>query len=79
MDRFSRFVASIDTPGGMVLVCIVLILMGAAFSKLGIGKGEELITLSAGALFAAMRGKGAANHDTYAPRAGPLLPPVTHG
>ncbi len=75
-DRFARTVASIDTPGGHSIICLLVILIGAAFCLLKIPKGEDLILMASGALFAALRGKGALNHDTNAPQAGPVIQPI---
>ena len=75
-DRFARTVASLDTPGGQMIVCLIVILIGIACSVAHVSKGEDLIPLGAGGLFLAMKGKGAINHDTGAPQAGPLLPPI---
>ena len=75
MDRFSRFVASIDTPGGHVIVCLIVMVFGFVACKLGIAKeGGELITGGAAALFLSMRGRGSENHDLGAPQSGLVLP-----
>lgn len=70
---FARFVASLDTPGAHMLICLTVICLGAAFYALRIPKGEDLIVAGAATLFQAMRGKGAENHDTRAPQRGPRI------
>ena len=73
-DRFARTVASIDTAGGHLIVCLIVILIGAAFCALKIPKGEDLIMAGSGALFMSMRGRGALNNDTDAPQQGARIP-----
>ena len=75
-DRFARTMASIDTPGGHSVICLLVILIGASFCLLKVPKGEDLILMASGALFAALRGKGALNHDTDSPQEGPRILPV---
>jgi hypothetical protein len=55
-------VEHIDTPGGHIVVCLVLILMGAALWKLGIPKSDDLIIGATGVLFGSMRGRGTDAH-----------------
>jgi hypothetical protein len=49
---------AIDTPGGHIVVCLALILIGTGLLKIGIPRGEELIVGAGAVLFAAMRGRG---------------------
>lgn len=59
---FYRFCAALDTPGGHVLVGVILILIGGVFLKLSIPEGKDLILFASGALFRSMlgqNGKGA--------------------
>lgn len=49
----------IDTPGGHICACFLLIAIGAAFFKFGIPKAEDLIVGATGVMFGAMRGNGA--------------------
>ena len=51
MTRFEQ----IDTPSGHILVCLALILIGAAFHKASIPKSDDLIVGGSGALMMAMR------------------------
>ena len=51
MNSFER----IDTPSGHILVCLLLVLIGAAFHKLTIPKADDLIVGGSGALMMAMR------------------------
>ena len=48
---------ALDTPGGHMLVCLLVVLIGAAFCRVAIPKGEDLIIGGSGALFMAMRGR----------------------
>jgi hypothetical protein len=75
-DRFARTMATMDTPGGHILVCLAVIFIGAAFYFFKVPKGEDLIMMASGALFMAVRGKGAENHDTDAPQQGLRIPPA---
>jgi hypothetical protein len=62
-DRFmARLVSTIDTPGGHMLVCLLVILLGAAFAWLKLPKSEDLIVAGSATLFQAMRGRGSENH-----------------
>ena len=63
-DRFSLLVATLDTPGGHMLMCLLVILVGAGFALLKIPKAEDLIIAGSGALFISMRGRGSENHDS---------------
>lgn len=45
----------LNAPHGHIIVCLILILLGAGFIKLGIPKGEDMIIGSTGVLFMAMR------------------------
>lgn len=47
----------IDTPGGHVVVCILLLAVGALFVKIGVPKGEDMIVFSLGVLARSMMGK----------------------
>ena len=53
-----NFIQMIDTPGGHIVVCIILIFVGAGLWKLGMPKGDDLIVGATGVLFAAMWGDG---------------------
>ena len=45
----------LDTPGGHMLMCLVLVLLGATFHLFGVPKGEDLIISGSGALLFAMK------------------------
>lgn len=45
----------VDTPGGHILVCLLVIALGAGFCALRIPKGEDLIVGGSSVLFMAMR------------------------
>lgn len=61
-DRFfARFVTVLDTPGGHMLVCVFIILLGAVLYHLKVPKGEDLMVAGAATLFQAMRGHGSDN------------------
>lgn len=49
------FFDSINSTGGNMIVCLLVIVTGAVFYRLGIPKAEELIMGGSGALFMAMR------------------------
>lgn len=48
----------LDTPGGHIAVCFILILTGAGLYLLHIPKAEDLIVGGGAVIFAAMRGTG---------------------
>lgn len=50
--------SQLDTPSGHIVVCLVLILVGAALWKLGVPKSDDLIIGATGVLFGSMRGRG---------------------
>jgi hypothetical protein len=52
------FIEGLDTPGGHILTCLLLIFVGAGLLKIGVSRGEELIVGAGAVLFAAMRGNG---------------------
>jgi hypothetical protein len=58
MTALRSILDAIDTPGGHIIVCILLIGIGAGMWKLGMPKGDDLIVGATGVLFAAMRGAG---------------------
>jgi hypothetical protein len=64
MNWFSRFVATIDTPGGHVIVCLTLIALGASLTWFRVPKGEDLFVAATAAVFLSMRGRGSENHDS---------------
>jgi hypothetical protein len=53
-----RFLDDLDTPGGHILVCLLLICLGAALVKAHIPKSEDIIVGALGVLFGSMRGRG---------------------
>jgi hypothetical protein len=61
------FFNDLDTPGGHLLVCLALILLGAIFTKFGIPKAEDMIVGAVGVLFGSMRGRGGSPPPTVAP------------
>jgi hypothetical protein len=73
-DRFARTAATLDTPGGHMMLCLFVLFLGAGFCLAKVPKGEDLILMAAGALFGALRGKGAENHDIGSPQAGARIP-----
>lgn len=46
----------LDSPGGHIFVCLVLILLGAGFAWLKLPKAEDIYIGAVMVLFAAMRG-----------------------
>lgn len=50
------FLDSLDTPGGHILVCFVLILTGTGMWFFHVPKAEDLIVGASAVIFAAMRG-----------------------
>jgi hypothetical protein len=52
------FLDNLDTPGGHIIVCLTLILLGAALWKCAIPKSEDVIVGAVGVLFGSMRGRG---------------------
>lgn len=62
--------SALDSPGGHIAVCLVVVVLGAVFCSLQIPKGEDLIVGGASALFAVMRA-----HSQYIPQSRELLPP----
>lgn len=67
IDRFSRTVASMDTPGGHQITCLLVMILGIALFAMPIKGadvlGRDIVILASGALFTNMRGKGSDNHD----------------
>ena len=59
----NKFLAAIDTPGGHILVCSIMIIVGGIMFKINIPKGEDIIVGAVAVLFAAMRGKGSQGGD----------------
>lgn len=54
---FGRLCAGLDTPGGHMITCFLVIVLGAVLSKIGlVEEGRGLIATASGALLAAMRG-----------------------
>jgi hypothetical protein len=53
-----EIIGQLDTPGGHILCCLVLILLGAGLWKLGVPKSDDLIIGATGVLFGSMRGRG---------------------
>jgi hypothetical protein len=53
----ARFVELLDTPGGHMVVCLLLVFIGAGFHLMQVPKAEDLIIGGSGALFMAMRGR----------------------
>jgi hypothetical protein len=53
-----NFIQLIDTPGGHILICVLLIFIGAGMWKMGMPKSDELIVGATAVIFAAMRGDG---------------------
>lgn len=54
-----EFLEELDSPGGHMLVCVLLILLGATFHLIGVPKSEDLIMGGSGALLMAMRNAAA--------------------
>lgn len=54
---FGRLCAGLDTPGGHMVFCLVLILVGAVMCKVGLAEeGKGVIGGATGAALMAMRG-----------------------
>lgn len=51
------FLDGLDTPGGHMLVCFLVILLGASFHALSIPKSDDLIIGGSSVLFMAMRSR----------------------
>lgn len=58
------FLSSLDTPGGHIVVCLALMILGAAFIKAHVPKGEDVIVGAVGVLYGSMRGRGGAPAPT---------------
>ena len=61
------FIAQLDTPGGHIVVCFGLIVLGALLFKLGIPKTDDLIVGATGVLFGSMRGRGGSGPEKDVP------------
>jgi hypothetical protein len=61
------FIAQLDTPGGHIVVCLLLIVMGALLYKAGIPKTDDLIVGATGVLFGSMRGRGGSGPEKDVP------------
>ena len=70
---FLRLCAGLDTPGGHMIFCLVLISTGALMCKIGlVEEGKPLIAGAGGAALMAMRGLNGSK-----PQAPPPPPPAT--
>ena len=67
------FIAQLDTPGGHIVVCLLLIVMGALLYKAGIPKTDDLIVGATGVLFGSMRGRGGSGPEKDIPSAEPVV------
>jgi len=50
--------AQLDTPGGHIVCCLILILLGAGLWAVGVPKSDDLILGATSVLFGSMRGRG---------------------
>lgn len=83
MKGLSAFLAAIDTPGGHMLGCFVLIFIGVFIVKMGItSQGDALISGAAAAIFMAMKGQNGSKMRLESPTSTsvvttpPTKPPV---
>jgi hypothetical protein len=58
MNNWFKFLRSIESEGGSVLILILLIIMFAAFVKLGFKDAESQLYFILGALVGLLKGKG---------------------
>jgi hypothetical protein len=70
-----QLLAALDTRGGHILILLLLTLIGAGMTKLGLVKGEDIMIGSFTGLLVAMRGKGGPNGDGDATVPGPAAAP----
>jgi hypothetical protein len=61
MKSWFDFVKSIESEGGSVLILILLIILFAAFVKLGFKDAESQLYFILGALVGLLKGKGGAD------------------
>jgi len=50
--------SSLDTPGGHILVCLFLLILGAGFWSLHVAKSDDIMIFALGALGRSMLGLG---------------------
>jgi hypothetical protein len=60
MSGKDTFIAQVDTPGGHIMVCLVVIAMAIGMYFLKIPEYKDMVVGALAVLFAAMRGKGGA-------------------
>ncbi len=69
--------AALDTPGGHMAVCIMLIVIGGGMHKFGLTvQGDTMITSASAAIFFAMKGQNGGRVTVSDPRANPVQPAV---
>lgn len=52
-----NFVGEIDTPGGHITICVLLLLLAAAFHKFQVPKADDLIVFALATMGRSMLGK----------------------
>lgn len=56
--RLKNFFAELDTPGGHIIVCFAIMLVGATMHWIGVMDiGRDLIVGAAAAIYGAMKGR----------------------
>jgi hypothetical protein len=60
MSAHDSFIAQVDTPGGHIMVCSLLIIVATGMYFLKVPEYRDVLVGSLTVLFAAMRGKGGA-------------------
>ena len=67
------FIGQIDTPGGHILICLILIAIAAGLWALHVPKSDDLMVGAMSVLFGSMRGRGGSGPEKDVPSAEPVV------
>lgn len=72
---FQRLCSGLDTPGGHMVFCLILIVVGAIMCKVGLAdEGKAVVGGATGAALMAMRGLNGGSVDRHPPPTEPIKP-----
>lgn len=67
------FIGQIDTPGGHILICLILIAIAAGLWALHVPKSDDLMVGAMSVLFGSMRGRGGSGPEKDIPSTDPVV------
>ena len=70
------FIGQIDTPGGHILICLLLIGIAAGMWMCHVPKSDDLMVGAMSVLFGSMRGRGGSGPEKDVPSTDTVVPPA---